>query len=104
MDRWTMRLQILAAVAGVVRSTRLNLAWSQRELSRRSGVPQSKISLIERQRVKDIRVSVIDRLLRPMGARYWLGIDLPTLAPRRQADAAHARCSSHVERRLKASG
>ena len=46
----------------VVRTARIRIRWTQREPSRRSGVPQSKISLIERGLVDDVRLSEIETL------------------------------------------
>lgn len=86
-----------------LRRTRVLLGWSQRELGRRSGVPQSRISSIERTRSSDIRWAVIDRLFRALGLRYWLGVELP-LIDVRQRDLVHARCSAHVSRRLVSAG
>ncbi|HEX3428598.1 MAG TPA: helix-turn-helix domain-containing protein [Candidatus Limnocylindrales bacterium] len=104
MDRFGSRRQVLSSLADAVRTERLKRGWSQRELSRRTGVPQSRISLIERTRIDDVRLSTIERLMAPMGARYWLAIDVPGIAPRRQGDLVHSLCSAHVERRLKAAG
>ena len=95
---------ILGLVGDVIRSTRVRMGWSQRELSRRSGVPQSQISKLERNRAWDVRLTDIDRVLAALGIRYRLILDPPHLEPRLQADLVHTRCSSHVERRLAAAG
>lgn len=107
MDRVEPARQVFATIADTVRTSRLRLGWSQRELSRRSGVSQSQISqisLIEHAQHADVRMSVIDRLFSIMGLRYWLRIDVGVAGSARQTDLAHARCVIHAERRLKAAG
>lgn len=97
------RLQLLDVLAETVRVARLNANWTQRELSRRSGVSQAHICRIEQGRVTDLRLGVLDRLFDALGVRYWLGTELPHVK-RPQADFVHARCSAYVQRRLAASG
>ena len=99
----TAQLQLLDVVGGTVCTARANIGWSQRELSRRSGVPQAQICRIERGRVRDVRISEVDRLFKALGVRYWLGTEAPHVAGR-QSDLVHARCSAYVERRLGGSG
>ena len=91
-------------LARTVRTTRLRLRWTQRELSRRSGVTQSQISRIERLKLPDVRLATIDRLLAAMGVRYRVSIDLPWLDQQAQDDFVHALCSGHVGRRLTPDG
>ena len=95
--------EVLELIARGIRETRISLAWSQRELSARSGVPQSRISRIERALEPNVPLSVIDRLLASMGARYRFTIEPPLIEPR-QVDLVHARCSAHAGRRLGAAG
>ena len=97
------QLQLLDVVGGTVRTVRMKVGWSQRELSRRSGVPQAQICRIERGRVGDLRISQLDRLLKTLGVRYWLGTEAPLIA-RQQSDLVHGRCSAYVGRRLGGSG
>jgi transcriptional regulator with XRE-family HTH domain len=97
-------LPILVLLGDVVRTTRLRLGWTQRELSRRSGVPQSQISQLERHRISDVRLTDVDSILVALGVRYRLILDPPIVEARMQADLVHARCSAHVERRLQAAG
>jgi transcriptional regulator with XRE-family HTH domain len=97
------RLQVLDVVGVVVQTARLSAGWSQRELSRRSGVPQAQICRIERGRVPDLRITDLDQLLVALGVRYWLGTEVPHTATR-QSDLVHARCSAYVGRRLGGSG
>ena len=97
-------LPILILLGDVVRTTRLPLGWTQRELSRRSGVPQSQISQLERHRISDVRLTDVHSILVALGVRYRLILDPPIVEARMQADLVHARCSAHVERRLQAAG
>ena len=97
------RLQLVDIVAETVKSARLSANWTQRELSRRSGVSQAHICRIEQGRAADLQVGVIDRLFVALGVRYWLGTELPYVT-RPQSDFVHARCSAYVSRRLAASG
>ena len=85
-----------------VRST---IRWSQRELSRRSGVPQSTISRIERANSARVSLATAANLADAMGARLRIEVDAPILDERRgQVDPAHARMSGHVTRRLEKQG
>ncbi len=104
MARINLDRQLIDTAAMAVRTGRDLVGWSQRELSRRSGVPQSVISGIERRQVNDLRLSDVDRLMVALGIRYWLGVEPPTGFGRRQSDAIHARCSAFVDRRLRADG
>ena len=94
---------LFGLIARGARQTRLRLALSQRELSRRSSVPQSLISRIERGVARDVRLSAIDKLFASMGVRYHLTIDPPFIEPR-QVDLVHSRCSAYSGRRLAAAG
>jgi transcriptional regulator with XRE-family HTH domain len=103
MHRHVVRLPLLVVVGRTVREVRIKAGWSQRELSRRSGVPQAEICRIECGQTEDLRIGTIDRLFGALGIRYWLQIEAPR-AIRPQADLVHARCSAYVTRRLTASG
>jgi len=66
---------------------------------------QPMVSAIERSNLGDVTLETAWRLLNAMGARVSLAIDPPYLGDRsRQSDAAHARCTSHVGRRLERAG
>src|SRR5215213_4678894 len=67
MGRLGSMLEILTLVARTNGETRHKLGWSQRELSRRSGVTQSRISAIERAVLPTVRLEEIDRLYAAMG-------------------------------------
>ena len=92
-------------IVASVLETRRAVGWTQRELSRRSGVPQSTISRIEGRKVVDVSVTTTSQLLRALGARLRVEIDAPFIGEReRQRDPAHARMSGHVARRLEPTG
>jgi transcriptional regulator with XRE-family HTH domain len=63
-------LRVLQDIGRMIHDVRINLGWSQRELARRSGVSQARISRIERGTVPDLRMGVIDRLFVTLGVRY----------------------------------
>src|SRR4051812_30371122 len=100
MSRQPGHVALLSQVASTVIDGRSAAAISQRELSRRSGVPQSRISSIERGQAGWIRSDDLDRLLVALETEYWLGTRQLTLIRPRQTDLVHARCSAHVQRRL----
>jgi transcriptional regulator with XRE-family HTH domain len=87
----------------VVRTTRSRIRWTQRELARRSGVVQSRISMIERGLVDDVRISEIEAICSALRIEYRIDFRTPDLLAR-PADLVHARCSAHVDRRLSAQG
>lgn len=93
----------MAVVGQTVVRARIAMGWSQRELSRRSGVSQAELCRIERGRARELRTTVLDRLFVALGVRYWLRTEAPRVI-RPQADFVHARCSAHVTRRLASSG
>jgi transcriptional regulator with XRE-family HTH domain len=97
------RLELLDVVGETVRVTRIDAAWSQRELSRRSSVSQAQISRIERGRCRDLQFSILDRLFVALGIRYWLGLEGPRLT-RLPSDFVHGRCSAYAGRRLASDG
>ncbi len=105
----TLRVASARAQAQALGSTltgiRLAIRWSQRELSRRSGVPQSIISRIEAARMDRLSLTTVAALVEAMGGRLRIEVDAPHVGDRRrQADPAHARMSGHVARRLEGLG
>jgi transcriptional regulator with XRE-family HTH domain len=83
----------------IVLEARLEAGWSQRELARRSGVPQAAISRIERGLVSP-RAETLDRLLRSCGkdidlvVRPGTGLDRTLIRERlRLTTAERARLS-----------
>lgn len=95
-----------AIVGATIAEIRQAIGWTQRELSRRSGVSQSMISEIERAVVPDLAFDTASRLLEAMGARLQVGVDAPFLGdrPQRQREPAHARMAGSVSRRLRTLG
>jgi transcriptional regulator with XRE-family HTH domain len=95
----------IEALARAVVSIRTALGWSQMDLALRAGMSQSTISRLERGQATDVTIGTAWRVLEAMGARPSLTVEPPYLGDRaRQRDAAHARCTSHVGRRLERSG
>jgi transcriptional regulator with XRE-family HTH domain len=96
--------RLINVVGATVRSSWSRFDWSQRELSRRSGVSQSRISSLERERIRTLRVTEMDRIFSALGVRYWLGVEPASVVLERQHDLVHARCAVHVANRLEAAG
>jgi transcriptional regulator with XRE-family HTH domain len=95
----------IAAVAEVIRDACRALGWSQRELSRRSGVPQTAISRMLRGRLDSVDLDQLARIGVAVGARVRLVVDAPFLSDRaRQRDVVHARCIGYVATRLRLAG
>ena len=93
----------LVAVGRAIADGRARVGWSQRELARRSGVVQSRISLIERGRAAGVSVRLIDRVFVALGIRYHLEFDLPAVQPI-QRDRVHAWAIGSLRRRLQREG
>lgn len=95
----------IEALARAVVALRTAIGWSQAELALRAGLSQPMISRLERGQTMDVTIGTAWRVLEAMGARPSLTVEPPYLGDRaRQRDAAHARCTSHVGRRLERSG
>ena len=102
-DRETDRL--LRLVADTVFRLRTAARWTQRELGARADVSQSEVSDIEHARLPDLPIGTTVRLMSALGAQISLTIESAMLGqPTRQKDAAHARMSSYVARRLRDAG
>lgn len=92
-------------LGSAIADTRRAIGWSQRELAFRAGVSQPLVSAIERGRLPSVTFATATRLLDAMGARLTMDASPPFLGDReRQRDPAHARCASHVGRRLELAG
>lgn len=95
----------IQALGRAIRALRMAIGWSQADLARRARMSQPTVSAVERGRVGDVTFETAWRLLVALGARASLAIEPPYLGDRtRQTDAAHARCTSHVGRRLERAG
>lgn len=97
------RPQVVADVAALVRSTRTGVRMTQRTLSRRSGVSQSRISRLENLVIDDVSLGEVDALMTALNIRYWLGTDVPRVT-KSSRDLIHGWCTAYVARRLLAHG
>jgi transcriptional regulator with XRE-family HTH domain len=92
------------SLARASREGRLALGLSQRTVAGKVGVAQSYIAAIETGRANP-SLDVIVRLVTALGYELDLGLRPPVIVgDRRQRDLVHARCSGHVDRRLRVAG
>lgn len=95
----------LSHLPAFVEDACLALGWSQRELSRRSGVPQTAISRFRHGQLGSIDLDQLARVVSALGVRIEVSIEAPFLVDRaRQRDRVHARCIGYVGGRLLRSG
>ncbi|MFL5715297.1 MAG: helix-turn-helix domain-containing protein [Chloroflexota bacterium] len=96
----------LASVVGrLLAHARRAIGLSQEEVSRRSGVSQSKVSRLERGVRSGVGLDDLEQIARSLGGRLNVDLVVPFLGDRRrQRDRAHARCVSFVARRLERAG
>jgi transcriptional regulator with XRE-family HTH domain len=88
-----------------VRATRETLGWTQRDLARRAKRSASMVSRLESGHLPDLTPRTLGQLLDALGVRADIKTTAPFLVdPPSQRDAAHARCSSSVRRRLEKLG
>ncbi len=88
-----------------IRDGRRAFGWSQRELGARAAVSQPTVSRIELGLPSALDLAVVERLLVALEIDARLTVRRPVLMdPPGQRDAAHARCSAYVGRRLEALG
>lgn len=93
--------RLTAAVPLAVRETRLAVGWSQKELARRTGVSQTKISRFESRRIASVTLAEAGRLLDALGILAEFTLRPPFVARiTSQRDPAHARSVAYVARRL----
>ena len=91
-------------LAKACREGRLALGLSQEQLARKVGVARSYIAAIEVGRANPT-LDVVVRIVTALGFELDLGLRPPVIVgDRRQRDLVHARCSGHVDRRLRAAG
>ena len=91
-----MNISSLAVDAGrIVRSARLAIGWTQRELGRRSGIAQTAISRLERGLPSALDLDAIQRIATALGGTIRLMFEAPFLMDRaRQRDrvTCEVRC------------
>jgi transcriptional regulator with XRE-family HTH domain len=88
-----------------IRSSRIEVGWSQRELAERLDVSQAAISRLEAGTGPYLDGRLASAALDFLGIRMQLdGATLGLAGRREQRDLVHARCCGHVVRRLSRSG
>lgn len=89
----------------VIKSTREEIGWSQRELARRLETSQSALQRLESGRSAYVDVRLASAALRLLGIRPSFDAQTLGLAKRReQRDLVHAKCGAYASRRIKHDG
>ena len=92
-------------VARLVREARLLIGWSQRELARRAGTSQPRVSRFESGAVDDLDIVVLARILAALGLWGQITVrDLHLEDRRLQRDIVHAALVSRLARLLRRLG
>lgn len=90
--------------ARLTRETRLRRGWTQQRLGERVGVTRGYIARIEAGSV-NTTFDLADRIAQALDVEIDLVARIPmVMGDRRQRDFVHARCSGHVDRRLRSAG
>jgi len=88
-------------IGRAIRSSRVEVGWSQRELAERLGTSQASISRLESGSGPYLDVRLASAALQLLGIRMQLdGATLGLAGRREQRDLVHAKCCGHVARRL----
>ena len=102
--RSTLARSLRIRFATVVRDGRAAVGWTQAELGVRAHVSRGMIARVETGDV-NLTFEAGGTILEALGIQADLYVRMPFVAgPRRQRDAAHARCSAYVQRRLERAG
>lgn len=92
------------SLARACREGRLALGMSQQALARKVGVARSYIAAIELGHANPT-LDIVVRIATALGYELDLQLRAPVIiGDRRQRDLVHARCSGHVDRRLRVAG
>jgi transcriptional regulator with XRE-family HTH domain len=92
-------------VGTVIRASRIETGWTQRQLADRVGTTPSEISRLETGARRHLDVRLASAALEVLGIRMHFDMATLGLAGRReQRDLVHARCSGHVAGRLPPAG
>lgn len=97
-------MPIRTTFACLCRDTRTRLRLTQRQLADPVGVSRGYIANIERGRANP-SLEVVERIAAALGLEIELVARSPVvIGGGRQRDLVHARCSGHVDRRLRTAG
>jgi transcriptional regulator with XRE-family HTH domain len=97
-------VRISIRLAGIVRDGRLANGWTKTALGERTRISRQMIGAVEAARANP-SLDVIVGLLEGLGIDVDLAVKGPVIVgSERQRDAAHARCSAYVQRRLEIAG
>jgi transcriptional regulator with XRE-family HTH domain len=96
-----VELDIGREIGRVVRISRREHGWTQRQLAERIGSTQSEVSRLESAARRHLDVRLASAALELLGIRMQLdGATLGLAGRREQRDFVHARCCGHVAHRL----
>ncbi|MBI2763869.1 MAG: helix-turn-helix transcriptional regulator [Chloroflexi bacterium] len=98
-----MTAKLAGEIGQFVRTARMRLDISQRQLGRAAGVSGAYVAMIEAGTANPT-VAVIERIATALGLEFELAARGPAVIGVRQRDLVHARCSAHVSRRLTGAG
>jgi transcriptional regulator with XRE-family HTH domain len=99
------QIDLQLQIASTIRTARMALGWSQRELARRIGSNQSAIRRLESSTTRLLDVALASAAMTMLGIVVSLDGNGPAIAVRmEQRDAVHARCVAYVVRRLEREG
>jgi len=92
-------------IGRIIRTTREDAGWSQRDLAVRLAVAQSRIARLESGRLLELDTKVVSAGFEHLGIRIRFDNSSLGLAGRReQRDGVHASCTAYVTRRLRLDG
>lgn len=92
-------------IGGTIRSVRVGLHWSERELARRLETSQRAIQRLESGRLTRIDADLETQAMRLLGIRISVDANVPALAGRsEQRDIVHGWCASYLTRVLRRRG
>ena len=109
MGRWTSpqpaEPNLGVRLGSAIKSTRLGVGWTERELAHRLRSNQSAVQRLEGGSQRHLNVPLATRALDVLGIRVTIDTNAVGIADRReQNDLVHARCVGYVVRQLQRRG